>query len=432
MVDIVFLIIYVITEVVNELLAYTILFQAKLTRKVKNIVFVLVGLVLFHIIVYWGVGIEVALGIPMFSMLVIPALLLKQREKKWFLLYPVIVMGISIISVGSSFLVAMIIDVPEYLLVTDVKIGCVWQFVPTIILVIFFFYQKDKEYNNIEMHISAKQYCVIYIGVGCAFIALAMMQEVTEEDLVKNMKNAYGFATSLISMVFVLMSLWQGIIVNREKHYKKQNELYEVYIKQQEEQIRAIIEQDEKIRRFRHDMNAHFIAMKSYCEGKEDEKLKSYLENVVENSGLYKVKSYTGNSAVDAVIRHFEEEAEAKGIVMNFEGTLAKSMKISEFDLCTILSNLMKNAIEACEKIQDKENRIIEVKIGTYDLNLYINVVNPVEKEVIVQNNELLTTKDDKRNHGLGSGNVKNTVKKLGGSVEYECKNGYFKVEILM
>lgn len=432
MVDIVFSIIYIITEVVNYLLAYTILFRAKITRQVKKIVLVLVGVVLLHIIVYQVDGIRAALGLPMFSMLMIPALLFRKREKKWFLLYPIVVMGISIISIGSSFLVATMMGVPEYLLVTDVKIGCIWQFVPMFILILLYFYQKDKEYNNIEMHISAKQYVVFYIGLGCATITLGAMQTITEYELTINMKNAYGFATSLISMVFVLMSLWQGIIVNRENHYKKQNELYEVYMKQQEEQIRAIIEQDEKMRRFRHDMNAHIIAMKSYCEGKEDEKLKSYLENVVENSGIYKVKSYTGNGAVDAVIRHFEEEAEAKGITTNFEGTLAKSMKISEFDLCTILSNLMKNAIEACEKIQSREDRKIEVKIGTYDSNLYINVINSVEKDFLVQGNELLTTKEDKRNHGLGSGNVKNTVKKLGGSVEYECKNGYFKVEILM
>lgn len=38
---------------------------------------------------------------------------------------------------------------------------------------------------------------------------------------------------------------------------------------------------------------------------------------------------------------------------------------------CTIISNLLNNAIEACEKIQD-DKRIIEFEIAGYNSQIYV------------------------------------------------------------
>ena len=45
---------------------------------------------------------------------------------------------------------------------------------------------------------------------------------------------------------------------------------------------------------------------------------------------------------------------------------------------------------------------------------------------------KIVTTKSDKKNHGFGIRNVKDTVNKYGGSIEYGIKSGWFEVEILI
>lgn len=47
---------------------------------------------------------------------------------------------------------------------------------------------------------------------------------------------------------------------------------------------------------------------------------------------------------------------------------------------CTIISNLLNNAIEACEKIQE-DKRIIEFKIAGYNSQIFISVRNSYDMD---------------------------------------------------
>ena len=43
-------------------------------------------------------------------------------------------------------------------------------------------------------------------------------------------------------------------------------------------------------------------------------------------------------------------EAESKNIKVQFKGRVSDDVASDMFDMCTIISNLLNNAIEACEK----------------------------------------------------------------------------------
>ena len=72
----------------------------------------------------------------------------------------------------------------------------------------------------------------------------------------------------------------------------------------------------------------------------------------------------------------------------------------------------MKNAIEACEKINDMNERNIEMKLAQYNNKIFVKITNRINDIIIVENNMLKTSKEDKKNHGLGSGNVEKAVGK--------------------
>ena len=50
---------------------------------------------------------------------------------------------------------------------------------------------------------------------------------------------------------------------------------------------------------------------------------------------------------------------------------------------CTIISNLLNNTIEACEKIQE-DKRIIEFEIAGYNSQIFISVCNSYDMESII------------------------------------------------
>lgn len=70
-------------------------------------------------------------------------------------------------------------------------------------------------------------------------------------------------------------------------------------------------------------------------------------------------------------------------------------------DLCLIIGNLIDNAIEACMRIEDEENRFIRIYIDILKGQLYIYVMNAVGEELKRIGNVYASTKNGE-NHGLG------------------------------
>ncbi len=115
---------------------------------------------------------------------------------------------------------------------------------------------------------------------------------------------------------------------------------------------------------------------------------------------------------------------------MTVEGALPKQYKVEEYDLCILISNLLTNALEACERMPAGKARYIQIKAGSYQDKLYISVENSTNGKVAVEGERLYTTKKDKQNHGLGSENVVRIVKKYDGLLHYDSDENSFLAEI--
>ena len=98
--------------------------------------------------------------------------------------------------------------------------------------------------------------------------------------------------------------------------------------------------------------------------------------------------------------------------------------------MCTILSNAIDNAIEACEKIQSNEQKIISVKCSYIKRIQFIDITNPVDKDVKITNNVVETSKVDKNIHGIGLYNIRRTVMKYDGEFDISCKDKTFAMSI--
>jgi len=280
--DIIYLVVYLFTEFSNYLLAYSAIFQAKISKDKKRWILT-VGIILaFHYTVLFLAGVEAATGTSAFTMLVIPLFLLKERKKKYFVIYPFVIMGTSVFAISFTFLVSMIVNIPEYKVIQNHFVAIMCQCIPTIVLLAFHFYRKSKGIKPVQLQLGISQYILFYVGVICTFFMLSSLQLISEGDLSVSNINFYGAAVSIACIVFVLLILWQGIVVYREVQMREQNHMYEQYMTMQEEHFRQIMQQDEKMRRFRHDINAHMAVLRSYCNSENNAELKSYIQNMIE------------------------------------------------------------------------------------------------------------------------------------------------------
>lgn len=182
---------------------------------------------------------------------------------------------------------------------------------------------------------------------------------------------------------------------------------------------------DEELRRFRHDYRNHMIVVNAYLRSGRIDEASAYLAAISSRVDGTTNKIMTGNFVADAILNHKAVAAAEDDIQLSFDGVVPGS-GIENEDLCTILANLLDNAIEACRKLPAAQKRSITVKGTTFHETFLLHIENPTTVDEL----SVKTTKRDARNHGLGLKNVERTAKRYDGSVTCAVENHVFSADV--
>ena len=104
--------------------------------------------------------------------------------------------------------------------------------------------------------------------------------------------------------------------------------------------------------------------------------------------------------------------------------------RMSSIDVYVLFGNLLDNSIEAVEKIDDPEKRVISLTVGIKNGFVCIQTNNYFTGEVNIQKGIPQTTKGDKDYHGFGVKSLTHIAEKYGGAVNVYIQNDIFIVLI--
>lgn len=186
---------------------------------------------------------------------------------------------------------------------------------------------------------------------------------------------------------------------------------------------------DVELRRFRHDYKNHMIVLGSLLSAGKTDEASDYVKKLGDISGEFQDKIKTGNSAADALINHKCADAAKKDICIEFTGFIPSGC-IDDMDICTVLSNLLDNAIEATNKCLTERN--IRLEANLVREHFLLTISNPyvfISKDT---KGNLKTTKTDRINHGIGMKNVERIVEKYHGAIYTEQEYSVFTSNIRM
>ena len=197
---------------------------------------------------------------------------------------------------------------------------------------------------------------------------------------------------------------------------------------EQKEYAEGLVKNDDEMRRFRHDYKNHMAVVRALLDSGRIDEAERYLSDVTKTADSIVSERSTGNFVADTILSSKRKEAAQYGIVLDFDGSIPEN-GIANEDLCTVLSNLVDNAVEYCRTF-DSGTRIdvTSVRRGS---ELLLSVENPVRDDVNTSSVKA-TAKADKRSHGFGIKNVERTAKKYDGAVTFECRDGVFRADVRM
>ncbi|SKC89083.1 sensor histidine kinase [Maledivibacter halophilus] len=270
---------------------------------------------------------------------------------------------------------------------------------------------------------------VLFLNIIMIFSAIYFYKN---SDLIKVSEKRYIVILSMLIIIFTILilkiikSIMEYAVKEvqwsiKEKEYKRQ----EFYMKNMDDMLK-------NLRAQRHDFNNHIECIYGLISIKKFEKAKEYIEKLTNETNEHNQIINAGNPILASLLNVKITKARKNNIEVDTKIDINTNISIEYIDISIIIGNLLDNAIEACEKIEE-DNRLIEVDIYTKMNNLIIKVANskPSQKSLEEKiNNKGFTTKTDTENHGFGLTNIKQTVEKYRGIIKIEDKSDIFKVNI--
>lgn len=184
--------------------------------------------------------------------------------------------------------------------------------------------------------------------------------------------------------------------------------------------------------RLYHDMGNHFSMIQSYLADGKVEEARAYLDRLGKDRAAYSVERFTGIEAVDYILSQKAAFARQQNVETSIHAEYPKDCKIDPVDLCTILTNLLDNAMEACGKLPEASAKILSVTIRRINQFIIIQIANSCIEEPVISKGNFKTSKTDKRHHGWGMKNVRLAVEKCHGTMEYEYNKNMFIVSVML
>ena len=304
----------------------------------------------------------------------------------------------------------------EVLLLTNV-ISIVLFFIVTLVI------EKKSKYKTGEVLENNYFYPLLLIPIGSIIIITTTF--LSEIRISNTLMSLNTFVLLLIN--FLVFFLYDGILKSYRKEFEnrvliQQNKAYR-------NQFDIIKESQEKIKIMRHDLKNHISALTVLARDKNTNKMLNYLETIGDAIEVEKEYVKTGNRDIDSILNYKIREAKECNIEVITKIKIPKEFNTSSFDLNVILGNLIDNAIEALEKVDEKK---LEIEMNFIKGVFYINISNIINGKIIKENNKFKSIKRNDEFHGIGIESVKKIVDKYNGITEINYLKNKFIVEIML
>lgn len=222
-------------------------------------------------------------------------------------------------------------------------------------------------------------------------------------DYINNNLSFFSIVWIYIAIINIVHSFLVEKVANNYIEKMHISEL-EKQVNYQKEKYIQLGESYKTSRKIIHDIKHHNEVLKRFISEENYDEMYEYLTNytsILENTYI---KVNTGNLVIDALVTNYFDLAASADItfVTNLKVDNTK-IPVSNYDLCTILGNLLDNSLNACEGLPKKTAKI-SLTITTEKTDKFI---------IIIENSYSIQDNGSRRNpleHGYGLDNVSNAV----------------------
>lgn len=270
-----------------------------------------------------------------------------------------------------------------------------------------------------DMKIKKGTYILIIILILSQSVATALItNQVITESISGMTKFNYSYPRVLALIINALglsIVVWVFYIVKLLEQHQAANR-----------KLNHSIEVIEALRGQKHDFHNHLNVIAGLVQLKNPKRALDYIQKISGKTTEIFSISTVENPEIAAILYRKCAIAENKGILVELDiSSDLEDIAIDSVDLCTVLFNLIDNAIYQLDKCHESE-KILSIDVAEYDGEYIFAITNsyPILDPELFDEvfREKYTTKEGS-GHGYGLSNVKKIILKNRGKITVESYN---------
>lgn len=422
---------YCVVDIINFILAYRFFFGEKLKKDVVKYIFLFLGIIILQWVNVSFIGLDRDFLDVIYGFGIILILGEGKIIRRLIIYFDSYVVSSVFIS-SFNYIICFLLKRNQLQMRQNPAYGMMINCTFTLFVIVYLLYKRmTKKDNHSLIDFSTDQQSILSVALFCCMLIMSISQNFFDySDMPLKFKNFFGMLMSLLCTFFIIVLIWLSNSIRARDLYMHERELADLRMLEQEKRFGIIQNSNEEVRKFKHDIKGHMLVLHNYIVQKDCEGAEEYLNKIgvkLESDGT---RSYTGIVVLDAIIDNYRREMGSKNIEFHWDGACRLSgTDIDLFDLCTVFENILVNAIEACEKISS--NRKVSIFVQMINKKLCIIEKNTMNGNLVLdKEGGPVTTKTDKKNHGLGIKNIRDVVTKHDGMIKFKSEDGWFEIAL--
>lgn len=284
---------------------------------------------------------------------------------------------------------------------------------------------RTRKYNQISFSFSSE--LVPILSLNSIFLAIALVI-ILEPTILMEYPS---FIMIFISFCLLCISLFSCYLIMQIARRSKLE--VETQLRMQHMEMEMKVNEDlsimvNKFRSLRHDMNNHIGVMLGLSGTKQYDELNRYLSDMYQDVSVSNDFIFAKNKTLMILLNNKLNIALAKNV--RFEPQIELSdLPLPEMDLCSLLGNILDNAIEAASQVQD--NPYVKLQLKKKGSQYFIYCENSFAVKPTRVNGTFITTKKEASCHGIGLANIEYIVKQYNGVLDISYED-VFQITIIL
>lgn len=264
---------------------------------------------------------------------------------------------------------------------------------------------------------------IIFIGLN--LFIMPRNPGILEQGRLRLLYTIFGFVFLALLLLSYLLFYHMASSLNRNARLRLENQ----FLSMQQSRYDSLLTTTRQIRQARHDLRHHLHVLQGFAAQGNMEGIVDYLAQVQGNIPTGDL-GLCENVVVDSVAGYFAPLYRENGIPLSFRLDLPRSLPVPDTDLCSVLSNLLENAMEASLRTApEKRNVRVSARLHSENM-LLLSVENSYDVEVQERNGVFLSSK--RSGEGIGLQAVQHTAEKNGGYCRFHYGDGVFTANVML